>query len=341
MKPVRRSIALNKISELANRRTGASYYDAMAAAVDRLLALTQEYEATPPSYRGYLAVGICSCLESHIKYLYAAAAEGYDDHPEALRELFKDVQVDIDTLISTTTRTFGLADVVAANIKVSTFSAYRERASHLLSSFTGKPHDFPWDFVKVFVTGGSPELDKEYAKKLERLERVFDARNRFVHETDVLPQKDTDLSDSDLLKCAEDAISLMEQLERQYEEIGMNPRFAAIKEDENLAAAATRIEEEIDQSFAWIKSLCDERQYPSLERFRAAFSEYIWARCDFQTSVFISQRSEWTTSQFLDLAPEYQRLLREMGSKQKYMLSQHPISEQISEILGETTRPDS
>ncbi|SRR6266851_1132498 len=147
VKPPKRSTA-PKIAELANRRAGASYIDASTAARDRLLQLKEEYHETPPSYRGYLAVGICSCLESHIKYYYAAAAEGFDDHPDLLKSLFKDIHVDIDTLISATSRTFGLADVVAANITVSSLAAYRERASHFFAVFLDAPHDFPWDFVR-------------------------------------------------------------------------------------------------------------------------------------------------------------------------------------------------
>jgi GR25 family glycosyltransferase involved in LPS biosynthesis len=73
-KSPKRSIAQSKILELANRRGGANYSDAAMAAQDRLRKLREDYERTPASYRGYLAVGICSCLESHIKYYYAAAA---------------------------------------------------------------------------------------------------------------------------------------------------------------------------------------------------------------------------------------------------------------------------
>ena len=83
-----------KIQEFAKRRAGATYIDASIAAKERLLRLKDEYKDTPPSYRGYLAVGICSCLESHIKYGYAYAAERFFEHPDLLRELYKDISVD-------------------------------------------------------------------------------------------------------------------------------------------------------------------------------------------------------------------------------------------------------
>ncbi len=60
---------------------------------------------------------------------------------------------------------------------------------------------------------------------------------------------------------------------------------------------------EIDDAFAHIKSMCAELQYESLDKFKNAFIEYLWARCDFESSVFIFQRSEWSMSQFLDWRP--------------------------------------
>jgi len=43
---------------------------------------------------------------------------------------------------------------------------------------------------------------------------------------------------------------------------------------------------EIDEAFERIKSECDTRQHESLEKFKKAFVDYLWARCEFQTSVF-------------------------------------------------------
>ena len=81
-KSPKRSLDQSKIEEFARRRAGARYIDGSIAAQDRLHRLREEYEKAPPSYRGYLAVGICSCLESHIKYCYAAAAEMFFRHPD-------------------------------------------------------------------------------------------------------------------------------------------------------------------------------------------------------------------------------------------------------------------
>jgi hypothetical protein len=130
-----------KIEEFAKRRAGATYHDASFAAKLRLYKLRQEYADVPPAYQGYLAVGICSCLESHIKYFYASASERFAEHPDLLKALYKDISVDIDTLISTTSKTFHLADVIAANIKVSSLESYRNKASTLFTVFMGNPHD--------------------------------------------------------------------------------------------------------------------------------------------------------------------------------------------------------
>lgn len=329
---LKRRITQNKFAEFAKRRAGSSYGDASRAAQDRLQQLKEEYANAPASYRGYLSVGICTCLESHIKYYYAAAAEGFDDHPEILKALFKDIQVDIDTLISTTSKTFDLADVIAASITVSSLAAYRERASHFISVFTGAAHDFPWDFLRVFNTNGVPELEKEYALKLDRLDRVFEARHKFVHETSAFGWTvETDPLD-DPLECVEDALWLTSQFEKQYEHILMSPKYAAIKHDEGMDDAVGRNLKEIEEAFERIKSECNPRQYESLDKFKNAFLEYLWARCEFQTSVFVAERWEWTTSGFLDLAPDYHPMLRDLVLKQRFLLAQHPIEDQYADM---------
>jgi hypothetical protein len=76
-----------RIQEFAKRRAGATYIDASIAAKERLLRLKDEYKDTPPSYRGYLAVGICSCLESHIKYCYAYFLDLAPQYRQTLKEL--------------------------------------------------------------------------------------------------------------------------------------------------------------------------------------------------------------------------------------------------------------
>ena len=118
---------------------------------------------------------------------------------------------------------------MASNVTVSSLAAYRERASHFFSVFLGKPHDFPWEFVRAFVTNGLPDLDKEYAMKLERLERVFEARHKFVHETNIYAVDELELLGDDLFECVDDALSLMKQFEKQYEHILMSPKYAALK----------------------------------------------------------------------------------------------------------------
>jgi hypothetical protein len=93
-KNTRRSASQQRIEDFAKRRAGASYSDAAEMAETRLLQMKEEYENVPPSYRGYLLVGICTCLESHLKYYYAAAAEAFDDHPDLLHQLYKDTRAE-------------------------------------------------------------------------------------------------------------------------------------------------------------------------------------------------------------------------------------------------------
>jgi hypothetical protein len=94
-----------KIESFAKRRAGATYIDASIAAKERLIKLRDHYPEAPSAYQGYLAVGICSSLESHIKYCYAHAAERLSGHPEILKQLYKGISVDIDALISTSSKT--------------------------------------------------------------------------------------------------------------------------------------------------------------------------------------------------------------------------------------------
>lgn len=322
----------SKFEAFARRRAGAGYCDASFAVKDRLLKLKEDYERAPLSYRGYLAVGICSCLESHIKYSYADAAERFSDHPELLKVLFNDIGVDIATLISATSKKFNLSDVVAASISVSTLSAYRSKASHFLGTFMDASHDFPWDYLRI-LTNGSADLEKEYAGRLVRLERVFDIRHRFVHETDpLIASEQFDLSDAELLECANDAIELITQFQKQFDEIQMGPKYAAVRDDEGLDDAIGRSLKEIDEAFEQIRLVCDKQQHESLEKFKNSFLEYLWARAGFKASVFIAQRSEATASYFLDLAPEYRQMLKQLSLQQKYLLSQFPLAQQYAEL---------
>lgn len=293
----------------------------------RLWQMREEYEKTPPSYRGYLLVGICTCLESHIKYYYAAAAEAFDDHPDLLRMLYADIQVDVDTLVSATTKTFALADVVAASISVSSLSSYRDRASRFFSVLTRRPHNFPWDYPNV----GTPELKKEYARKLERLERVFEARHKFVHETDIAAWPSED--DDDPLECVDDALWLTDQFEKQYYDLLVSPQFAAIKENESVDDAVARAVTDIDRAFDHIEAQCDSRQHEPLSKLKNAFFGYLWARCEFEASVFIVQQTDWARALFLDLAPEYRSVLSDLALKQRYMLAKYPVDEQEADLL--------
>lgn len=320
-----------RIEEFASRRVGATYFDASSAARDRLMRLRQEYKDVPEAYRGYITVGICSCLESHMKYCYASAAERFSGHGDLLKQLYKDISVDIDTLVSTTSRTFHLADVVAASIKISSLAAYREKASHFFSVFTGKPHDFPWDFVGL-TFGGDPQLKKAIAEQISRLERVFTTRHNFVHETDILGRSDHTKEVDDPIVCLDDALLLVSQFEKQFEDIQMSPRYSAIRPEEGLAEAVARNLKEIDEQFERIKADCEIRQHDQLENLKEAFVRYIWARCDFQASVFIAQRSEASMAFFLNSVPEFCEGLRDLGPRQKYMLSQYPVARQYADM---------
>src|SRR2546430_5564213 len=261
MKPAKLSLTQAKIHEFAKRRAGATFADVASAAHGRLRQLRDDYDEAPPSYRGYLAVGICSCLETHIKYSYAAAAESFVEHPELLRLLLKDINVDIYALIATTSKSFHLADVVAASISVSSLTSYLRLARHFFSVLMEEPHDFPWDFVKM-VKNGDPDLAKEFPVNLDRLNRVFDARHRFIHETTLLAGGDqSDLVDDVVLGGAGDALWLVSTFEMQFEHLRLWSRYSSIREDEGLNDAVERNLKDIQAAIALIKAECDETQF--------------------------------------------------------------------------------
>lgn len=324
-------IGVRRFVDIAGRRAGGSYSDAAFAVMDRLLKLMQEFSEAPPSYRGYLAVGVCSCMESHMKYRYAAAVEVYDDHPEVLRVLLNELDVDVETLVSLNSHLFSLADVVAASITVSSFAQYRQRASHFFQVFAGAPHDFPWDYARAHATGGAPDEDKKYAAKLDRLERMFEIRHRFVHETEISASPKLDIAETELLDCADDAFRLMDQFEDQFEQIGMDSRFALPKEGATIEEAVAKQTAEINEAFDAIAAACAPYQLASFEKFKKAFNEYLWTRSEFETSVFVVDKSDWMMRQFLDLGHDQLRFLREVGLRHKHMLSQHPANEQLDE----------
>jgi hypothetical protein len=225
--------------------------------------------------------------------------------------LFEGISLDIDALIATTSKTFHLADVVAANVTASTLKMYLDRASHFFSVLMEKPHKFPWDYLKV-LEAGDPELAKDVGFHFDRLNSAFDARHKIVHETNILERADhqAEMSDADVLGAVGDALFLITQFQRQFEHLVMAPKFAIIKDDESLDTAATRNLVEIGAAFARMKATCHDMQFDSLERFKKAFVDYLWARSEFYASIFLPQlRHEVAVSEFLDLAPEYRQTL--------------------------------
>jgi hypothetical protein len=97
---------------------------------------------------------------------------------------------------------------------------------------------------------------------------------------------------------------------------------------------------DIDDTFTWISAACAEHQQARLEKFKKAFIDYLWARSEFETSVFVFDAMDWTMRQFLDLAPEHLKMLREIGSRQKYTLSQFPVAEQLAGFSGDGAPED-
>ena len=331
-KGIKRPLDQAKIEELAKRRAGANYNDATFAVWQRLENLKHEDNNAPRSYQGYLAVGICSCLESHIKYCYAHAAERFSSHTELLRKLFAGINVDIDTLISTTSKNFHLADVVAASISVSSLAAFIERANHFLSVLSQKSEDFPWSYLN-FVTGGDPSLKKETAERLKRLSTVFDVRHKIVHETNILGEDNgLEFLEANPVDYVDDALALISQFQKQLGDIEMSPKYATIRDDEGLSDAVNRRTSEIDAAFESMKAACEERQYHRLDEFKKAFVDYLWARCSFQASHFIAQQSEGAMGFFLTAAPEYREVLKEIEMKQKFLSTQYPLSLQYAEM---------
>lgn len=319
-----------KIESFAKRRAGASYIDASIAARERLVKLRDQYAEAPSAYQGYLAVGICSSLESHIKYCYAHAAERFIEHPEILKKLYKGIIVDIDALISTSSKTFHLADVVAASIKVSSLDTYRQRASYFLNVFNNREEDFPWFFARVFDVAGTEEGDKIIAARLDRLSQVFESRHNFIHETSVLEQPLWLTADP--IQCVDDAIWLISIFQKQYDHLEMTPGYALIRVDEALPDAVERNIGDISAAFAELGKGCQERQQEKLRLFQKAFEEFLWAQCDFQASVFISQQSEDSMWRFLELVPQYLPMLREIGLRQRFMAAQHTVEKQYADM---------
>jgi|SRR5882757_1546165 hypothetical protein len=336
-KPSKSSTRELQIEAFAKRRAGRTYIAAASAAKERLLSLRREYLDVPSAYRGYIMVGICTCLESHLKYCYAYAAERFADYPDVLKQLYKDISVDIDTLISTSARSFHLSDVIAANIKVSSLDTYLRLSSAFFTAIEGRQHDFPWDLSKVFGFGDDEGGKKCQAEQLDRLRNVFVVRHDFVHEAFTEPASGL----VDPREYVDDAIQLITLFNKNLEYIEMSPKFSAINHDEGLPGAVDRHVENIDSAFEHIKSFCEPRQYEKLEIFRQAFLGYLWARCEFQASVFLSFASESAASEFLDLVSKYRVTLNEIALKQKHLIAEFPLAKQYEEMGVEFDRGNS
>jgi len=334
-KPNKSSTKELQIESFAKRRAGRTYIAAASAARERLLNLRSEYLAVPNAYRGYIMVGICTCLESHLKYCYAYAAERFADYPEVLKQLYKDISVDIETLISTSARSFHLSDVIAANIKVSSVDTYLRLASAFFTAIEGRQHDFPWDLSRVFGFGDDENGKKLQAEQVDRLRNVFAARHEFVHEALTEPV----LGLVDPREYIDDALQLINLFDKNLEYIEMGPRFSAINNDEGLPGAVDRNVEKVDAAFEHLKSFCEPRQHERLETFRKAFLAYLWARSEFQASVFLSFSSESAASEFIDLVPKYGATLNEIALKQKYLIAEFPLAKQYEEMGIDTGNP--
>ena len=131
----------------------------------------------------------------------------------------------------------------------------------------------------------------------------------------------------------------MDALERErtftpkhLEHIEMSPGFSAINPDEGLSDTVDRHTKDVEAAFDHIKGFCSPKQYEKLEEFKSAFLAYLWARCEFQASVFIAQRSESAMSNFLDLAPQYRVTLKEIALKQRHLLAEYPLAKQYADM---------
>ena len=129
-----------------------------------------------------------------------------------------------------------------------------------------------------------------------------------------------------------DEKKLISQFQKQYDHIEMTPKYAVIKDDERADDAVGRNLKEIDDSFERIKLVCDARQHEKLDAFKKAFVDFLWAQCDFQASLFISQQSESSVGYFLDLVPQYRETLKEIALRQKFIRSQYPDSRQYTDM---------
>jgi hypothetical protein len=184
------------------------------------------------------------------------------------------------------------------------------------------------------VKNGDPDLAKEFPENLDRLNRVFDARHRFVHEARLLAEGDQpDLLDDDAVGGAEDALWLVSTFQRQFQHLHLWSKYSGMREDEGLNDAVERNLKDIQAAIALVKEECDETQFESLEKFEKALVDYLLARSEFYASVFVPQlRYEATASHFIDIAPEYREMLKGLALKQRVALLQWPIAKQYADL---------
>jgi hypothetical protein len=329
----------DKIQGFAMRRGGANYQDAYRAAKSRLKQLAKDFENVPKAYQGFVLVGICTAMESHLKYFYAHATDRYASHPNILLKLLKDVNVDIATIISISTSSFQLSDVVAATISVSTLDAYLAKASDFITVVHGEEHNFPWSYQEIFTETDS-EFKKQIGLRLERLRTVFDARHRLVHETNVPDYGgDHPLEGLEAHQIIEDALWLMGQFEQIYWESEFNPDLNP-KSDLGLPASVDEADNEIDAVFAKMESDIEERQSETLRKFKTDFKEYLWSRAGFLASAFIAQRSEETMGYYLELVPQYLPVLNRIFLEQHFLRAKFPTARQEFELLNPSMGDD-
>ena len=322
-----------KVQGFAQRRGGANYQDAYRASKSRLKQLAKDFEDTPISYRGFLLVGVCTAMESHLKYFYAHATDRYASHPEVLLRLLKDVSVDVETIISISTSTFQLSDVVAATISASTLDGYLGKCSDFISVINGQEHKFPWSYQEI-MTEGDPQWKKDIAEKLKRLRIVFEARHRLVHETDVLDHVgDNALAGLDGNQVIQDALWLMGEFEKIYWDSEFNPDINIKKRDAGLEETVNAAEADLDAVFARIAGDLEERQIDLGVKFQEAFRDYLWARSEFMASAFVAQRSEEAMGFFVDLVAQYLPVLNRVYLEQHFLRAKYPTARQELDLL--------
>ena len=201
----------------------------------------------------------------------------------------------------------------------------------------GEDFDFPWSYETLF-TESDPAWQKTIAVRLDRLQKVFDARHKFIHETSILDDGLSADLGIDLQQAVEDALWVLGEFEKIYWDLEFNPEFGIRKQDTLHPDQINEAETELDQRFERIRSVCSPRQHEKLDAFKSAFKDYLWARCAFEASVFLAQQSEETMGFFLELAPQYHQALNHLYLQQQFLSAKFPEAAQLLD-LGIETEP--